>query len=79
MPPTLFSPNFFLKIAVFASFCSLGSCKILTRRLSLKLKIEVLTLPESVGQFIVLSLKVYDIHFQIFFKFFSFVVLFVKF
>ena len=34
--------------------------------LSMKLRIELLTLPESVGQFIALSLKVYDIHFQTF-------------
>ena len=39
-------------------------------------------LPESFRQFVVLSLKVYDIHFQTFFTHFSnfssFVVLFVK-
>ena len=72
MPSTTFSLNFFLEIAVFVCFCSLSSCKLLTSLLSFKLRIELLTLPEAVGQFIALSLQVYDIHFQTFFKLFSF-------
>ena len=35
-------------------------------------------LPESVSQFIAFSPKVYDMHFQIFFKFSDFVHRFVK-
>ena len=72
MPSTLFSLNFFLEIIVFACFCSLGSCKLLTSLLNLRLRIELLTLPESIGEFIDLSLKVYDINFQTFFKLFCF-------
>ena len=72
MPSTLFSLNFFPEIAVFACFCSLGSRKLLTSRLGLQLIIKLMILPQSVSQFIAFSIKVYDIHFQTFFKLFSF-------
>ena len=67
-----FLAQFFLEIAAFACFCSLGSGKLLTSPLSLYLRIEILMLPQSVSQFIAFSLKVYDIHLQTFFKLFSF-------
>ena len=66
MPSALLSLNFYLEIAVFACFCSLGSRKLLTILLSFYLGIDLMMLPESVSHFIAFSIKVYDIHFQTF-------------
>ena len=78
MPSTLFSLSFFFEIAVFGCFCSLGSCKLLTSLLILKLRIELMRFLQSVGQFIALSLKFIIYIFIHFSNFSVFVVLFVK-